>query len=101
MDYYVPHYVPSPKEPMVDLEFWDPDGRKEAAAAGQELVNALDELGIALDDIEIREPCSHCRRQDYLLSLGTINLATAREWAELLRKLAPFGDENAQGAGTR
>lgn len=73
----------------VDMAFWDFEGRRDAAAAGQELLGALAAFGIELDDIEIIEPCQGCERVGFRLSLGTVSLGTAREYAAALRVHAP------------
>ncbi|MFD9813699.1 hypothetical protein [Streptomyces sp. NPDC059080] len=67
-----------------DTAFWLTTARLEAQEKGSAFVNAFRRLDIEFDDIEIREPCDGCRRTDYKITLGSISVDEAGDFARKL-----------------
>ncbi|TSB19969.1 hypothetical protein [Streptomyces benahoarensis] len=67
-----------------DHAFWVDGDRQEAEEKGSAFVNAFRRLDIEFDDIELKEPCSGCRRAAYTIRLGTIS---PEEAGDIARKL--------------
>ncbi|NGO72810.1 hypothetical protein [Streptomyces boncukensis] len=71
---------------MAGLSFPDEE-REEAEGAARELHAELAEVGVVLDDIELRGPCHEIHHGTYKVSLGNLAPEEVRAFTEAVRKL--------------
>uniref|UniRef100_UPI0010316B38 hypothetical protein n=1 Tax=Streptomyces otsuchiensis TaxID=2681388 RepID=UPI0010316B38 len=54
-----------------DISFANSD-REELEDSAREFFNHIKDLGVRLDDIDVLDPCTGCRRPTYLVHLGNL-----------------------------
>ncbi|MFJ3710677.1 NUDIX domain-containing protein [Streptomyces sp. NPDC090053] len=82
----------------VDRGYWTNNDRENAEDAATAFVNALRRLQVDFDDIGIEEPCVACNHPLHKVSLGSISVVEAAQFAdrinrrldELRESAAPF-----------
>ncbi|WP_103504100.1 MULTISPECIES: hypothetical protein [unclassified Streptomyces] len=79
-----------------EISFANSD-REEVEQEARELFNHIKRLGVRLDDIDVLDPCGGCRRQGYLVHIGSLPTDEVRvlnsALRELLRPTAPDTEE--------
>ncbi|WP_405686406.1 hypothetical protein OG204_20850 [Streptomyces sp. NBC_01387] len=73
----------------IGLGYWATDEREAAEEAATAFVNALRRLHVDLDDVVIVEPCDACKRTTYMLTLGSISVDEAAQYATQLGSCTP------------
>jgi hypothetical protein len=69
-----------------ELSFYD-EGRETAERIARELHTEVADLGVELADIDIRDLCGDCGRDEYRISLGTVTLGEVEELTTAIREL--------------
>lgn len=70
----------------VDRGYWTNNDRENAEDAATAFVNALRRLQVDFDDIGIEEPCAACNHPAHMISLGSISVAEAAQFAHRINR---------------
>ncbi|WP_406113168.1 NUDIX domain-containing protein [Streptomyces sp. NBC_01014] len=70
----------------VDRGYWTNNDRENAEDAATAFVNALRRLQVDFDDIGIEEPCAACNHPLHKISLGSISVVEATQFAHRINR---------------